>query len=303
MRRYEVKRHLSEESAAALAGTFLGDSSWDLLIPQEPSEVYDESGALLLKYLPDEIPQEQVETGWDIMRTLAGAGGVKIQIKNRGTATGFRAVRPTRSGGYKSGTIEVPPVPELRGAGSSIIGSYERVSARQPLCRLTSWNMAHPERFEQLLPMFQTIDGVFKREVPDRWKAQMDEQQATHPAWRIHGTSFTTVTVNRDFRTAVHTDRGDLKEGFGVLTALRAGHYEGCYFVLPAYRVAVDMRTRCVLLVDVHEWHGNTELVGVPGHFERISCVLYYRRRMKGCLSPEQEIVRAQRRRPGDPIW
>lgn len=85
--------------------------------------------------------------------------------------------------------------------------------------------------------------------------------RATHPSWLIAGTAFTAVTVNRDFRTAVHKDRGDLRAGFGVLTALRAGTFSGCHLVFPAYRVAVDLRTRGVLLCNVHEWHGNSPLV------------------------------------------
>jgi hypothetical protein len=35
------------------------------------------------------------------------------------------------------------------------------------------------------------------------------------------------------------------------------------------------MRDRDVLLADVHEWHGNTPLLGVPGGYQRISTVFY----------------------------
>ena len=36
--------------------------------------------------------------------------------------------------------------------------------------------------------------------------------------------------------------------------------YHGGYFVLPQYRVAIDMRHGDILVCNVHEWHGNTAL-------------------------------------------
>jgi hypothetical protein len=70
--------------------------------------------------------------------------------------------------------------------------------------------------------------------------------------------------------------------------------------VFPQYRVAVDLGTRDVLLADVHEWHGNTPLVGAGGEYERVSCVFYYRTGMRHCRPPAEELEWARRRRPGE---
>ena len=51
--------------------------------------------------------------------------------------------------------------------------------------------------------------------------------------FKIHDTVFTTVTVNKNFRTAAHYDAGDLKEGFGNLAVLQTGEYSGAYTVIP----------------------------------------------------------------------
>jgi len=53
------------------------------------------------------------------------------------------------------------------------------------------------------------------------------------------------------------------------------------------------MRTTDVLLVDVHEWHGNTEIIPGTDDWERISCVFYYREEMHECGSAVQERLRA----------
>lgn len=131
----------------------------------------------------------------------------------------------------------------------------------------------------------------------------MDIVDRTQPEWLIPGTPFTTVTVNRNWQTAVHTDRGDLKAGLSLITAMRRGEFTGGYLVFPHYRIAVDLQDRDLLMFDSHHMHGNTPIVGKVGQWERVSCVLYFRERMADCLTAQAELERAQHRKPGDPLW
>lgn len=54
---------------------------------------------------------------------------------------------------------------------------------------------------------------LFARECPVRYEAQMAYGRATSPEWVITGTAFTTMTANRNFRTAAHKDAGDRRPG------------------------------------------------------------------------------------------
>lgn len=304
MREICAPAHLPEERIAPLRGKFLADDSFDIVVgggaEEEPVTVRRPDGEILLKYLPNTIPAELCATAFAVLRTLDG------RPRNRGTAAGYPAIRPPLLDGSISKTLRVPAKilsRELRGVNSTIVGAFERNSPRYPVCRLSTFNINHPDRFAAVVPYFQAIDRVFETAMPERRAAQMDLVRRTHPAWMVSGTAFTTVTVNKDFRTAVHQDVGDLKEGFGVMSCLRAGHYQGCFTVFPAFRVAVDMSTGGVLLADVHQWHGNTELRGKPNRYERVAVVLYYRADMHRCGSPEEEIDWGKRRKPGDPIW
>ena len=136
------------------------------------------------------------------------------------------------------------------------------------------------------------MNEVFRTGCPDRYAAQMAVVNQTDPYWIIRGTAFTTVTVNRNLRTTAHRDKGDLAEGFGVMSVLQRGIYDGGYLCFPKYGVAVDMRPGDVLLADVHEMHGNTEIVGAEGEYDRVSTVMYYRKRMRECLAPHEEYAR-----------
>jgi len=178
---------------------------------------------------------------------------------------------------------------------SGIVG-YMDGNPRFPYCRLTAFNINHMDKFQKCMPLIVHVDREFRTLMPDRHAAQMAYHSRTNKDFRIPSTSFTTLTVNRNFRTALHTDKGDLKEGFGVMCAIRRGNFRGGYLCFPKYRVAVDMQTTDVLCADVHHLHGNSEIKGIPGTWTRISLVFYYRENLSSCGSAEQERKKAIQR-------
>jgi hypothetical protein len=142
--------------------------------------------------------------------------------------------------------------------------------------------------------MLRPASEVYRRLCPKQFAVQKSFIDRTPKEWVISGTVFTTITVNRNFRTAVHKDKGDLPDGFGIMTVLRRGYYSGGHLVFPKYRVAVDMGDRDLLLADVHEWHGNTPIQFHTSDAERISVVMYYRAGMIECFDPDGELARVR---------
>lgn len=153
--------------------------------------------------------------------------------------------------------------------------------------------------------------------MPERYAAQMHEVERTSPDWVIGGTPFTTITVNNTYPTGIHTDKGDLDAGFSTLGCIRRGDFTGGWLTFPQYGVAADMQNGDVLLMDAHEWHGNTpitcdhcgESLRKPGHRctdpegregmnphlaspERISIVSYFRTDMVECGTAAEENAR-----------
>jgi thymine dioxygenase len=118
----------------------------------------------------------------------------------------------------------------------------------------------------------------------------------------IEDTTFSSIAVNQNFQTAIHTDQGDLKGSFGVLMCFKRGDFTGGELIFPKFRVAVDFREGDVLLADVHEAHGNTPILGEPGEFTRMSCVFYFRERILHCGSVMEEAEFLYRRKVGDPL-
>lgn len=291
--RIQVKAAMTDAEADALAGTKLDDKSYDQVIDFD-CEVVREDGSILAILKKNVIPRELCDTAFVCLKDAAQP------TTNRGTATGKGTMRnrPLKDGGV-SKTREVP---RHLAPHSGIVGYFDRYQ-RTPYCRQTAYALDNQHKFQAAVPFIQAVDKVFADYLPSRYAVQKAMVDQTHPDWVINKTAFTTMTVNLNWQTAVHQDAGDLKEGFGVMTVYRQGSYEGGLFVFPKYRIAFNVKTGDVLLDDVHEWHGNTPLIGTPGTYNRMSIIFYYRGKMFKCESKEKELERAKHRKAGDSLY
>lgn len=170
---------------------------------------------------------------------------------------------------------------------SGVAGYFDRYP-RIPYGRVTSFNEKNPEKFEMSLPFLQKLDKGFKELLPVRWQAQKDACNKLDPRFVIDGTSFTTLTVNKGFRTAMHRDAGDLESGFSNIVGISKYGWSGGELVLPEFRVAVALQRRDLLLVANHTAiHGNMPMEG-----DRVSIVAYFREKMLELKSFEYEQLR-----------
>jgi hypothetical protein len=218
---------------------------------------------------------------------------IRLLSDNRGLASGSARV--------KAGTSRTRSKPIMSG----VMGSMDPVGPMQ-YCRLTAYTAKNVEKWDQLLPLWQAIAAHFQEHVPDRFKVQAAEAAKTPSEWVIAGTPFTTITINNSYSTGVHTDSGDLDAGFSTLACARRGKYTGGVLTFPQFQVGVDMQDGDLMLMDAHEFHGNTlmhcacedgtkPLTDGPCKAcgaERISVVAYYRTKMGGCGSYEDEMAK-----------
>ena len=134
------------------------------------------------------------------------------------------------------------------------------------------------------------------------------------PTYQVADTAFSSITINRNFRTALHMDDGDFREGFGNLSVIERGKYSGGATIFPRYKIGFNVRTGDFLAMDVHEWHCNTEMYESPEDkkynkalpkihhdaietgtmggekpFTRISFVCYLREKLRGCKIKETQ--------------
>jgi hypothetical protein len=161
---------------------------------------------------------------------------------------------------------------------SGTIGFFGRDSNNN-WARECSWNKKNPFLFERVLPLIRRIDAGFKAALPDRYQLQKEFVDKLDPRFVVEGTCFTTITVNKNYRTAAHKDAGDLSQGFSNISVFSNGRkFSGGHLVLPEFNVEICLKPGDLLFVANHEYiHENTAINNDDPDSERLSLVCYAR--------------------------
>lgn len=174
---------------------------------------------------------------------------------------------------------------------SGVVGFYDRLTPQQKKMlgvhmagRATAFTRRFPEQWATIcVPFFRLISSLYRKHCPSYYKIQQRFVRKIEPELRIPGTVFTTATVNRDWSTSVHTDRGDSPDGMSCLVVLGNG-FRGGYLGFPRRNLLVEMRPGDMIMMDSHEPHGNTGL-DLTKNGKRLSLVCYARTDLQSCHS------------------
>lgn len=271
---------------------------------------------LLAKFRKGVFDPEQVQVGWDAFRLLA------IPSRNRGAAAGpidlkgvyWSRRKPVETTGWSTRYMQDGKPSKMRVnnvVASGVIGNYERTPFLGQPCRMTGYTRRGLKQYLHGIPFLEAIDREFKALVPDAHKKQL-AAVSKKPMYQIADTAFSTLTINMNFRTALHKDAGDFQDGFGNLTVIEWGKYHGGETMFPRFGVGFNLRTGDFVAMDVHEWHCNapiketaedaafnkslpdirtrdpeTGVVGSQERYQRISFVCYFRERLSECKESE----------------
>ena len=307
---------MTDEEIDGKEGTYFDGK--DCLIIKQDADIYDTEGNLLAKFRKNVFPKTVVELGWESFHQAAGAS------RSRGAAAGpidakskyWKKRKIVKNNGwwasYENEQGKESKMRVNNTVFSSVVGYFEATPFAKVPCRMTSYTQKFFKGYRKGIPFLQAIDRQFKKLVPAPYQAQLKRIKTT-PAYRIADTAFSSVTINRNFRTALHKDAGDFKDGYGNLTVLERGRYHGGETLFPQYGIGVDLRAGDFVAMDVHEWHCNAPMVetaddaafnkglepvydksevGAQGEDERwtrISFVCYVREKLADCDTKETE--------------
>ena len=266
---YIVGKEYDDERQKKKANTFIKPEHIKTIIDHD-ADVFTEEGKLLLRFRKNALPKAHIDAFYEnvikfAMRTTA----------NRGSAAG------------NTGKKSIGTNPRVM---SNIFGYFDRWSpmhnyiftklGKRPKVnvRECAFNMDFPENYKQTLPLVEDIDHLYEKLTPEQYAAQRKKADQTH--FKIPHTSFTTVTTNVNYQTAIHTDKGDDVDGFGNLAVIEKGPgYDGGETCFPQYGIGVDVRTGDILFMDVHQPHANLpiKLKDKKESF-RLSIVCYLRK-------------------------
>ncbi len=242
-------------------------------------EVWGEEG-LVARLVTDCLDEKLVEETAKFFRTVHG------DASNRGSIVGPDAMMyGERADKTLRFTKRVPDsiIKKMqdRNEYTNFLGWFDKsqLGDRFPYCRETAWSLEDPEVLEAARPFVKAVDDVYRKYLPDHWQRQREFMDRVLPDFKFNDSVFSTVTVNRNIRTTYHRDKGDFRGGMGNLVVLEGGDDRAGAIVMPRYRVAFAPRPTDVLLMNVHELHGNLSRMGK----ERLTAVLYAREHLDEC--------------------
>jgi Oxygenase domain of the 2OGFeDO superfamily len=310
-----VEPKMSGDEIKAKEGAYFTDQDVDTVF-DEDVDVYgiDEAGEkkLLARFRKQVLPIDLIKQGWEAYYQTAAAS------RNRGAAAGpinlkshyWMKRKPVEIQGWSARYKQDGKTSKMRvnnNVYSSVLGYFERTPFMGLPCRLTSYTQKYFKQYRHGIPFIEAIDATFQKLIPDK-HAKQKAAAAAAPAYQIEDTAFSSITINRNFRTAMHMDDGDFREGYGNLSVIERGRYSGGATIFPRYRIGFNVRTGDFLAMDVHEWHCNTEMtesaadkaynkalpkihysdvktgtMGSDKDYTRISFVCYLREKMRGC--------------------
>jgi hypothetical protein len=244
------------KDAARLRSDFPDPSHVDQTIDQD-TFVLAPNGNLIVVLLRRRIVPELWEPAHQMWRDINGL------ISNRPSAVGTKSLpRSVNGDGIPSPQSGVnTTVLDRRNARQGILGC-----AGDPL-RKTQLTIKHPEMLSETKPLIKHINTLYREYAPELYAIQRANVKEG-PLWRLWHTAFTTIYIAKNFRTAYHTDRGNLQ---GVMTAIMPmGHFTGGELVLPRWRIAFAYKPGDLLLFDPQQVHGNLPFKG-----ERLSAAFY----------------------------
>jgi len=275
-----LKKHFTDEEMRDKSGTYFNiEDDWIFLENKndENIKIFKPDNTLLAVIKRGAISSELCDIAINSFLDTKN-----IHTNNRGIASGDKNRQNNSVKFEKTNPVH-----------SSIIGYIDSPNHKRP-CRLTSYSKKYFEKYKKGISFIQRIDSCFNETIEDAYKKQKEFSEIDQVKdFIIENTAFSTVTVNYNFRTALHKDTGDYKEGFGNLVVCTK-NIKGGHILFPQYKLAIQLYNGDFLAMDVHEWHCNSEIIlenpENTNDSYRLSFVCYLREKMIECKNVNENL-------------
>ena len=315
MKKTIVEEIYSEADLKTLKGEYF-DDQWIHQVIDKDCDIYNSAGKFILSFRKSDL--KETDKGFNSFKKLIvssrGRGASAGPIDPNSTYWKKRSLIKTK--GHSTGYLKKDGLPSKMKVNNNVystpIGYFDKLNGglgKEMPCRLTHFTKNNLDILDVGLPFIKEIAKRYQEIRPTEFNYQNDRASLTKD-YILQGTPFSTITVNRNFRTALHKDSGDYG-GIACLSVLEEGQYNGGLFLLPRYGLGVNMRHGDLLIADVHEYHANSEcwtteeqdsynaihahsfrkvnkavgILGVEHDYTRMSFVCYLREKMIDCES------------------
>ena len=183
-----------------------------------------------------------------------------------------------------------------------IAGYMDPKGGQIPYARACPHNKQDPETFKHCFPFIETIDKLFAESLPIQHDWQKTWADKIHQDWRIGTSTYTTLTINKSYKTGYHYDGKNLESGMAAIATFckeDVDHWSGGLLIFPRFKAAINLQPGDVAIIDNQaSMHGNTPIEG-----ERWSVVAYLRQPLSNCGSEESELKKLNAKYNKEKSW
>jgi hypothetical protein len=189
-----------------------------------------------------------------------------------------------------------------RGSGlvtqSKVFGFTPRRPTRNHHDYCTSASLAHEQ--PEVHNVFVKWASIAQNYYAEHAYARLCEHQKYYkskvqPIWSLNKTVFTSGIINKSNALGYHLDRGNFSGQCSAMIVAK-NQVSGGRLVLPEFDMKLELRNGAILIFDGQSiWHGVTPMRRLHAESMRYSVVYYSLEQMWQCLSPKDEVARAQR--------
>ena len=167
-----------------------------------------------VKTLKDVSMSSQIATARKVGdKKVFGVNGKAVEFTL--TEDGWKEVRPVT---YKQGATAISNPVKSYKAG----WYYDRF---KKLNRIWGFTKMFPSAWKKASPFFQEIGLEFKHEFPQVYKVH-EERMAKHPLTSVaDGVPLSSCSINVNYMSYCHKDRGDLNDGLSTLTVINGAGF------------------------------------------------------------------------------
>lgn len=183
----------------------------------------------------------------------------------------------------KNGTKEVRRIAMIPRNG--LMGSF---------CTESSVAIAHPEANTDLMDLAELMGKTLNKYFTKYYKLQKILLRKIKPQYRVHEV-FTSGIINKNHALEYHYDKANVPNTLSCMVVKRAGVIDG-ELVLPEYGIALECANDSLLIFNGQKiLHGVVPFTEIYSDWYRFSVVFHTAEKMKLCLEPEEELIRAQK--------
>lgn len=134
----------------------------------------------------------------------------------------------------------------------------------------SQWTKDNIGVIDELGKIVAGVDASFKDVLLETYNIMA--KKAGKMPWTFRGSVFSSVTVNKNFRTGIHMDN-NRKYTYSAMV-IAGDRFEGGHLVFPEYSVSVDLVPGDLIVFDSRLYHGNSQIKKAKDS-DRFSFVFY----------------------------